>query len=200
MYRYDQNTGGFPKIGDLVEVVHSGDEHVDGSIGCIGGWGDHDGVIALVLLDKPLSDGRTIIGWPVVCLREITQDKPGEKWQRALDDAAISYEDIVHGDKVFDGVMNDKDIGRYFGSFGNLCSETEPTEILPIHRDSDGYIIWKGNADRPVSDDTLIQVKLRDGTIREIRDAGFWYQCHWQHFKGSEDMKKWDIVAYKVVK
>lgn len=70
MFRYDANTGGFAKLGDCVEVVRSGIEY-DGMTGRIGGWGDPDMFIALVALDKQLPDGRTIVGWPIVCLRQV---------------------------------------------------------------------------------------------------------------------------------
>ena len=70
MFRYDANEGGFPKLGDYVETVRSGEGN-DGIKGRIGGWGDLDLVIALVALDKPLDDGRTIVGWPVVCLKPV---------------------------------------------------------------------------------------------------------------------------------
>jgi hypothetical protein len=76
---------------------------------------------------------------------------------------------------------------------GNLCSES-------VAIDSDGYTVWEGGAMRPVSDDTLIHVKLRGGMEQDIRDAKYWYQIQWMHRPEDDDMNKWDIVAYKVEK
>ena len=70
MFQYNANTGGFPKLGDRVKVFRSGVE-VDGLTGTIGGWGDYSMLTALVALDKPMDDGRTIVSWPVVCLEQI---------------------------------------------------------------------------------------------------------------------------------
>lgn len=70
MLQYDANTGGFAKLGDRVTVVRSGGP-TDGLTGTIGGWGDYGNYIALVALDEPMDDGRTIVGWPVVCLKPI---------------------------------------------------------------------------------------------------------------------------------
>jgi hypothetical protein len=75
MFRYNSNTGNYPRLGDYVETIISHDFN-DGFRGRIGGWGDLDVTIALVLLDNPLDDGRTIVGWPIVSLNVITEDKP----------------------------------------------------------------------------------------------------------------------------
>ena len=61
MLQYDANTGGFAKLGDRVTVVRSG-VPTDGLTGTIGGWGDYGNYIALVALDEPMDDGRTIVG------------------------------------------------------------------------------------------------------------------------------------------
>jgi hypothetical protein len=183
MYSYDANTGGFAKLGDCVEVVRSGIEY-DGMTGRIGGWGDPDMFIALVALDKQLPDGRTIVGWPIVCLRKV------------LTETEMA---IIRGRKfldVFESLTEDDYEGDYKPTqkvFGNLCSES-------VAIDTDGFIVWEGGADRPVHDDTLIQVRLRDGTVREQRDARYWYQAHWRHWPEDHPMNKWDIVAYKVTK
>jgi len=75
---------------------------------------------------------------------------------------------------------------------GNLCMES-------VAIDSDGYIIWNGGADRPVPDDTIVQVKIRSGLYRSPIDALYWPQICWRH-RGKDDPKNiWDIVAYKVI-
>jgi len=63
--------------------------------------------------------------------------------------------------------------------------------------DKDGYTIWNGNADRPVSKDTIVFVKVRSGVPRDPVSAGAWPQICWRH-REKED--QWDIVAYKVLK
>ena len=115
--------------------------------------------IALVLLDKPLDNGRTIVGWPIVCLTEVK-----------------------------DEVKLESNPG-----LGNLCSES-------VAIDTDGYIKWNGGNFRPIPDDIIIEVKLRGGMKQDIRDAKYWYQIQWMHRHTDDDMNKWDIVAYKVVK
>ena len=74
MFRYNANKGSFPKIGDYVEVVNSGIE-VDGLKGTVGGWGDTDMIIALISLDEPMEDGRTIVAWPIVCLKKTISEE-----------------------------------------------------------------------------------------------------------------------------
>lgn len=158
MFRYNANTEGYPHLGDYVETVRSGDFN-DGFRGRIGGWGDLDMTIALVLLDKPLDDGRTIVGWPIVCLTEVKEE-----------------------------VKLEPNPG-----LGNLCSES-------VALDKDGYIIWNGGAPRPVSDDTIVAVKVRSGIPRSPIDALYWPQICWTHRGKDDPMNAWDIVAYKVVK
>ena len=75
---------------------------------------------------------------------------------------------------------------------GNLCSES-------VAIDSDGFIIWNGNADRPVSDDTIIAVKVRSGIPRAPIDAAYWPQICWRHRSKDDPKNGWDIIAYKVV-
>jgi hypothetical protein len=182
MFQYDGNTGGFPKLGDRVEVVRSGDRN-DGIRGKIGGWGDHDCLIALVALDEPLADGRAIVGWPVVCLKEVRETHEG-KWQKA-----------------FDAIMNDEDIGRDVRQqFGNLCCEIDATDFKSIQVDADGYTIWNGGDFRPVDKETIVRVKVRGNIHRDPVRAGSWPQICWMHRHADDDMNKWDIVAYKVVK
>lgn len=180
MFRYDANTGDEPKIGDFVVTVRSG-ANSDGIKGKIGGWTGPGNMIALVALDKPLADGSTIVTWPVVCL------------QKAV---------VQH----FKEVMNRHDIQREpadedgYDLF-DLYAEMS-WNIANSHNDltdSDGFIIWNGGAKRPVADDTRIQVKLRDGTKSDVRDAKYWYQICWTHHP-DEYMSKWDIIGYKVVK
>lgn len=183
MYSYDANTGGFAKLGDCVEVVRSGIEY-DGMTGRIGGWGDPDMFIALVALDKQLPDGRTIVGWPIVCLRKV------------LTETEMA---IIRGRKfldVFESLTEDDYEGDYKPAqkaFGNLCSES-------VAVDRDGFIVWEGGADRPVSDSTIVHVKVRSGIPRVPVEALQWPQITWRHRKADDPMNKWDIVAYKVIK
>ena len=177
MFQYDGNTGGFPKLGDYVEVVRSGDRN-DGIRGKIGGWGDLDCLIALVALDEPLADGRIIVGWPVVCLKEVRETHEG-KWQKA-----------------FDAIMQDSEERL----IGNLCVETKPTDFKSIHVDADGYTIWNGGDYRPVDKETIVRVKVRGNIPRDPVRAGSWPQICWMHRHKDDEMNKWDIVAYKVVK
>jgi hypothetical protein len=181
MFQYDGNTGGFAKLGDYVEVVRSGD-HSDGIRGKIGGWGDYQGLIALVALDEPMADGCTIVGWPIVCLKKVVQEAPGERWQRAFDSAIEEWEKTS---------VQDPRLGAK--SFGNLCSES-------VAIDTDGYTIWKGGDYRPVDKDTIVAVKVRGKIPRDPVRAGAWPQICWMHLHKDDDMNKWDIVAYKVVK
>jgi hypothetical protein len=178
MFQYDGNTGGFAKLGDRVEVVRSG-HHSDGIRGKIGGWGDSsDCVIALVALDEPLPDGRSIVGWPIVCLKKIAEEASEERFL-----------------SVFDAIMNDEDIGRNIQGFGNLCNE-----IPSIRVDADGYTVWGGGNFRPVDKDAIVAVKVRGKIPRDPLPAGWWPQICWTHRDKDDDMNKWDIVAYKVLK
>jgi hypothetical protein len=183
MFQYDGNTGGFPKLGDYVEVVRSGDRN-DGIRGKIGGWGDHDCLIALIALDEPLADGRTIVGWPVVCLKEVRETHEG-KWQKAFDAMAQSIDLIVGNEEqeLFDSKKNDH--------------KTKPTDFIV---DADGYTIWNGGDYRPVDKETIVRVKVRGNIPRDPVRAGSWPQICWMHRHKDDEMNKWDIVAYKVVK
>lgn len=176
MFQYDANEGGFPKLGDYVEVVRSGEGN-DGIKGRIGGWGDLDLVIALVALDKPLADGRTIVGWPVVCLKPTSIIRDLVKVQKKT--SLHTFED------TYRSVLADL--------AGNLCCE------IPA-ADSDGYTIWNGGAKRPVSDDTIVAVKVRSGIPRSPIEAKYWSQICWLHREVGDPMNRWDIVAYKVIK
>ena len=173
MFRYDANEGGFPKLGDYVETVRSGEGN-DGIKGRIGGWGDLDLVIALVALDKPLDDGRTIVGWPVVCLKptSMISDLVNIQKKTSLHTFEATYRSVLAE---------------------NLCCE------IPA-ADSDGYTIWAGGAMRPVPDDTIVAVKVRGGSSRSPIDAKYWPQICWLHREAGDPMNQWDIVAYKVVK
>lgn len=81
MFRYDANSGAVAALGDRVETTRSGIDW-DGLKGTIGGWGDPDMCIALVALDNPLPDGRTIVGWPIVCLTPIVTIESLKKVQK----------------------------------------------------------------------------------------------------------------------
>jgi hypothetical protein len=173
MFRYDANEGGFAKLGDYVEVVRSGIES-DGLKGRIGGWGDLDLYIALVALDKPLADGRTIVAWPVVCLNPVVTITNLVNIQKktSLHTFEEAYRSVAHG---------------------NLCGESPAV-------DTDGYTIWNGGAKRPVSDDTIVRVKIRSGIRRDPVTAKQWPQICWLHREVGDPMNQWDIVAYKVAK
>lgn len=76
---------------------------------------------------------------------------------------------------------------------GNLCSES-------VQVDTDGFIVWEGGSNRPVTDDTIVHVKIRSGVHREPIAASYWPQICW-NWRSPEDPKnEWDIIAYKVVK
>jgi hypothetical protein len=75
---------------------------------------------------------------------------------------------------------------------GNLCSES-------VAIDSDGFIIWNGGADRPVSGDTIVAVKVRSGIPRAPIDALSWPQICWRHRDKDDPKNGWDILAYKVI-
>jgi len=177
MFKYDGNTGDVPALGDYVEVIHSGTGY-DGLRGKIGGWSDHAQMIALIALDKPMSDGRTIVGWPVVCLKPVL--------------SAIEHLKSVQKTS-------------FLNAFETVDSEYNIADLFPEVQkqpevDSNGYTIWHGGDYRPVPDDTIIAVKLRGGMKQKHRDAKYWYQIHWMHRHKDHEMNKWDIVAYKVVK
>lgn len=174
MFRYDANTGDEPKIGDFVVTVRSGAES-DGIKGKIGGWTGPGNMIALVALDKPLADGSTIVTWPVVCL------------QKAV---------VQH----FKDVMNRHEIQREPEDDDYDISEFFPDTQKDLDVDNDGYTVWHGGDYRPIPDDTIIAVKLRGGMKQIPRDAKYWYQIQWMHRHKDDDMNKWDVVAYKVVK
>jgi hypothetical protein len=178
MFRYDANTGGFPQLGDRVKICHTGSD-MDGLTGRIGGWGDQNKLIALVILDKPYenyicrcdTDQVEVVGMPVVCLKKTVSKEVEQKW-------APFVEPDWHPTK---------------NPFGNLCSES-------VAIDADGFIVWEGGANRPVSDTTIVQVKVRSGVRRDPIDALYWPQICWQHREPDDPMNKWDIVAYKVIK
>lgn len=176
MYRYDANEGGFPKIGDRVEVVRSGDE-VDGLRGTIGGWGDYTMVTALIALDKPMDDGRTIVTWPVVCLKPTVSKEVELKWQKVLNDM-----DDINIKELTDGLKR-----------VSLHSYEKQSGL-----DKDGFVLWAGG-DRPVSDDALVQVKFRSG-LKCAPVAGNKHpRICWTHRASNDYLSKWDIVAYKIV-
>lgn len=162
MFRYNTNTGDFPKLGDRVEVVNSGLE-VDGIKGTIGGWNGLDCVVALIALDQPMEDGRTIVAWPVVCLKPV-----------------LTIQSLVSQQKK-----------KYIETFESMTSGIT---------DAEGFTPWFGGAKRPVSDDTIVVVKVRSGIPRSPIDAAYWPQICWTHREVDDPMNKWDIVAYKVIK
>lgn len=86
MYRYDADTGDYPKLGDRVKTVRSGAD-ADGIVGVIGGWLDNDraSAMALIALEEPTVDGRTIVCWPVVCLKRTVSKEFEQKWAPFID-------------------------------------------------------------------------------------------------------------------
>ncbi len=71
VYRYNANTGDYPRLFDRVELVRTGGNY-DGRRGTIGGF--YDGTAALVCLDDPLQDGTLVIVMTVVCLDRILDE------------------------------------------------------------------------------------------------------------------------------
>lgn len=177
MFRYDQNTGDDAFIGDRVKICHTGSD-MDGLTGRIGGWGDQNKLIALVILDEPYetyicgcdTDQVEVVGMPVVCLKKTVSKEVEQKW-------APFVEPDWHPTK---------------NSFGNLCSES-------VAIDADGYTIWNGG-DRPVDGDLLVAVKVRGKIPRSPIEAKYWPQITWRHRASDDPMNVWDIVAYKVLK
>ena len=170
MYRYDADTGDYPKLGDRVKTVRSGVD-ADGITGVVGGWLDADCVTALVSLETPMPDGRTIVAWPVVCLKKTVSKEYEQEWAPFIE----------------------PDWRPTKNPIGNLCSES-------VAIDSDGYIIWSGGDYRPIDKEAIVAVKVRSGIPRVPVRAGDWPQICWMHRHKDDDMNKWDIVAYKVVK
>ena len=178
MYTYDRNTGDAAFTGDRVEICHT-DSDMDGLTGRIGGWGDPAGLIALVILGEPYEiyiHGRDtekveVVGMPVVCLKKTVSKEVRQKW-------APFVEPDWHPTK---------------NSIGNLSSES-------VAIDSDGYIVWEGGDYRPVDKDAIVAVKVRGKIPRAPIPAGMLPQICWMHRHKDDDMNKWDIVAYKVLK
>lgn len=178
MFTYDRNTGDVAFTGDRVKICHTGSD-MDGLTGRIGGWGDPDKFIALVILDEPYetyicrcdTDQVEVVGMPVVCLKKTVSKEVEQKW-------APFVEPDWHPTK---------------NPIGNLCSES-------VAIDADGYTIWEGGNYRPVDKDVAVAVKVRGKIPRDPVPAGMWPQICWMHRHKDDDMNKWDIVAYKVLK
>jgi hypothetical protein len=72
MFNYDKNTGLEPKINDKVEFCHT-DSDMNGLTGFIGGWGDANQMIAIVILDEKYYE-YSAVTMPVVCCKMIKED------------------------------------------------------------------------------------------------------------------------------
>lgn len=185
MYKYDRNTGDAAFTGDRVKICHTGSD-MDGLTGRIGGWGDQNKLIALVILDEPYetyicgcdTDQVEVVGMPVVCLKKVNETVQ-ESWTRA-----------------WDTVINDSDDQL----FGHLYGQPEPEKNRSIRVDADGYTVWEGGNYRPVDKDVVVAVKVRGKIPRGPVPAGMWPQICWMHRHKDDEMNKWDIVAYKVLK
>jgi hypothetical protein len=193
MFKYDANTGEVPQLNDYVEVSGSGSSDLDGLKGKIGGWGDHAKMIALIIYDKPLSDGSRVSGWPVVCLKKVEEYPnklhPSHKSVRSSDASTFDFicDDCGSHDQVP-------------GGWGSLSKPCEGKSQIDFVVDSDGYTIWNGGKFCPVHKDTLILIKLRNGQVsNRARCANEWSSIRWFHRNKNDEMNKWDIVAYKIL-
>jgi hypothetical protein len=65
--------------------------------------------------------------------------------------------------------------------------------MMSERRSEDGWIEWAGGK-RPVDGETLVEVKLRDGTVYD--DTG--EELAWSHDRHRE-FADTDIIAYRVV-
>jgi len=202
MFTYDQNTGDTAFTGDRVKICHTGSD-MDGLTGRIGGWGDNQGLIALVILDKPYTmytcrcdtDEVEVVGMPVVCLKKTVSKEVEQKWARFTEPDWQPSKDSI-GNLCCESVAIDplKDVQKR--SF--LDAFEAATEDM--NYDADGYTIWHGGNFRPVEKDVIVAVKVRCNIPRTPVRAGLWPQICWMHRHKDDDMNKWDIVAYKVVK
>jgi hypothetical protein len=194
MFKYDANTGEVLQLNDYVEVSGSGSSDLDGLKGKIGGWGDRAKMIALVIYDRPLSDGSRVSVWPVVCLKKV------EEYPNKLHPShqSVRTSDASTFDFICDDCGSHDQVPGSWGSLSKLCKPPSKPEIVV---DSDGYIIWNGGNYCPVDRDTLVSVKLRGVPYEnKVRRANEWPQVCWMHRYRDDEMNKWDIVAYKVVK
>ena len=185
MFAYDRNTGDNAFTGDRVEICHTASD-MDGLTGRIGGWGDPTGLIALVILDKPYenyicrceTDQVEVVGMPVVCLKKVSETVE-ESW------------------RLVQSITTDSSNDQLFNHF---YGQVEPETDQRIRVDADGYTIWEGGDYRPVDKDTVVAVKVRGKIPRVPVPAGMWPQICWVHRHKDDEMNKWDIVAYKVLK
>lgn len=167
MYKYEANNGPVSSLNDYVEITRNGTKY-DGIRGKIGGYTE-DGLIALLLLDKPsIDNGYTIVSWPVVCLKLIATDKTIQKW-------------------------------KPFTTKNNTHDEIQSKYVSNDTSNTHQYIIWDGGKERPVKNGTTIMVKLRGGMVYPSALAEHWPQICWKHRPKDDEMNKWDIVAYKVI-
>ena len=69
MFNYDKNKGDEPELDDVVVICYT-DSDMDGLGGYIGGWGDSNQMVAIVILDEKYY-GQKAVSMPVVCLKKI---------------------------------------------------------------------------------------------------------------------------------
>ena len=199
MFRYNANTGNVPKLGDFVQVVNSGPEY-DGLCGKIGGWTGGGNMIALVAMNKPLPDGSTIVSWPVVCLEEVVV----QHFRDVMKQFEIQREPEDNEYNISEFFPDTSTVltapRSFLDAFNEQISDMDHITEEVSSVDADGYTIWKGGDYRPVDPDTIVYVKVRGNIPRDPVRAGAWPQICWMHRHKDDDMNKWDIVAYKVVK
>lgn len=64
-----------------------------------------------------------------------------------------------------------------------------------VGRDADGWIEWKGG-ECPVSNETIVDVRFRDGERGARVAADAW---RWEHYGEGREYADGDIIAYRVV-
>lgn len=70
-YRYDRNTGDFPRINDIVEICHTQSD-LDGRIAKVTGIFSPYEMNAILHFDEPINtQGATGLTISVVCLRKL---------------------------------------------------------------------------------------------------------------------------------
>lgn len=94
--------------------------------------------------------------------------------------------------KLTDGSVSGYFFGNPMRITGKLAEHSVPAALSKPAAESDGWIDW-GGGKCPVSMDTLVDVKLRDGTVLSPSCAKFFrwdHNCYWNVCG--------DIVAYRV--
>jgi hypothetical protein len=145
---------------------------------------------------------------------EETRDRRIEFIKKNYRDLTILKEDVVMN-TPWNSPLDNYEMDSDTNDQTNNSREFTQTEIFlqafdrqletgihldPTKLDSDGYTIWEGGDYRPVDKDTIVAVKVRGKIPRDPIRAGAWPQICWMHRHKDDDMNKWDIVAYKVLK